>query len=710
VKPHSVPRRLSRTLSAERITSIRGDRNHPLSRGYTCSKGLLAPEAYHDDSRLLHPLKRRPDGTFEEITLSQALDEIAERLGEIIDRYGGEAIAGYRGTANVYSAAASQMLPDWLHSLGSNAYYTTMSIDQSAKWVTFERLGAWAAGRQRIDDADVLLLAGTNPLVSLGAPGFAHHPVNTLRKAKDRGMRLVVIDPRRGETARYADLHLQPLPGHDAALAAALLHVILEEGWHDSVFCEQFVDGLDALRAAVSPFSPSAVGAAAGLPPAEIAEAARIFARPLGGKLPRGYAHAGTGVTMSPHGNLADHLYECLNVVCGRYLRPGEPIGNPGLFMPPEMPIMAGVIPPQRSFETGFKSRIGGYGMLFGERMTAELADEILTSGAGQIKSLFISGGNPASVIADQHTVVQALEHLELLVTIDPNLTTTARLSHYVLPPTLPYERADLLAAKLYETALFARPVAQYTPAVIAPPAGSEIIDDPLVFWELARRLGIALTFDGTALDMSEPPTMDDLNAALLRHGRVDFETVRAHRGEILDIGPRTVGGPVPGGGRFAVAPDDVIAEIAAVSTKTASQAVAVLASPYTHLLVPRRMREVSNTMYRHLPTVRHRVPYNPAWVHPADLDTLGLTDGDCVYVVSEHGQIRASVRADATMRRAVIAMSHGWGELPREDTAYERVGSCISMLISSRDDLEPINAMPRQSAIPVRLEPAEPR
>jgi anaerobic selenocysteine-containing dehydrogenase len=119
------------------------------------------------------------------------------------------------------------------------------------------------------------------------------------------------------------------------------------------------------------------------------------------------------------------------------------------------------------------------------------------------------------------------------------------------------------------------------------------------------------------------------------------------------------------------------------------------------------RNHPLSRRMYRHLPSVRHRVPYNPASVHPEDLDAMGLTDGDAVYVVSEHGRIRAVVRADATMRRAVIAMSHGWGELPREDATYERVGSCTSMLISSRDDLEPINAMPRQSAIPVWLEPA---
>jgi anaerobic selenocysteine-containing dehydrogenase len=687
--------------SGERIVSIKGDREHPLSRGYACSKGLQAADAYHGADRILRPLKRQPDGSFAEISLPQALDEIAEKLSSIIERDGGGAVAGFRGTPNVYSAASSQMLPDWLRTLGSNAYYTTMSIDQSAKWVTFERLGAWAAGRQKIDDADVLMLAGTNPLVSLGAPGFAHHPVSTLRDARSRGMKLIVIDPRRGETARHADLHLQPLPGRDAVLAGALLNVIFARGWYDAAFCAQYVDGLETLRSAVTGLTPASVAAAIDVPAEQIEAAARMFAEPIVGRAPRGFAHAGTGVTMAPRGNLADHLYECLNVVCGRYLRPGEPVGNPGLFMPAGMPILAGVIPPQRSFEHGFRSRIGGFGMLFGERMTIELADEILTSGPGQLKSLFVVGGNPASVIPDQHKVVEAFEHLELLVTVDPYMTTTARLSHYVLPPTMPYERADVLAAKLYETSLFARPIAQYTPALISPPPDADLVDDPRVFWELARRLDVRLTFDGVELDMNEAPSMDELNAILLRNGRVDFDTVRDRRGELLEVQPDTVGGVIPGEARFTVAPDDVLSELADATRDAAPSR----AAEYPYLLVPRRLREVSNTMYRQLPSVRRRIPYNPASAHPHDMEAMGLEDGDDVAVMSEHGRIAAVIHADATLRRGVIAMSHGWGELPRENQPHRQVGSSVSLLISSSADLESINAMPRLSAIPVRVE-----
>ncbi|MGE0383298.1 MAG: molybdopterin-dependent oxidoreductase [Gammaproteobacteria bacterium] len=686
------------TIENDRIAAVRGDRAHPLSRGFACIKGLQAAEAHHGPRRLLHPLRRRADGSFERVALPTALDEIAARLDAILRRDGPGALAAYRGTINVYSAASSQMLADWLRSLGSDAYYTTMSIDQSAKWVTFERLGGWMAPRHSIDGADVMLLAGNNPLVSVSGPGLAHDPVRTLAAARARGMKLIVIDPRRTETARHADLFLQPVPGQDAVLAAGLLNLILAEGWHDRPFCARFVDGLEALQAAVSAFTPALVEARSGVPAAQLQAAARMFAHGDGSRRLRGPAHAGTGVTMGPHCNLADHLYECLNVICGRYLRAGEPVANPGLMTPPGMPVREGVWPPARSWERGWKSRIGGYGMLFGERMTAELADEILTPGPGRIRALFVDGGNPVPTIPDRERVAAAFADLELLVTIDPFMTETARLSHYVLPPTAFYEHADLLCAKLYETAIFARPVAQYTPALMPPPAGSDVADDCAMLWGIAQRLGRTVRFDGVDLDMRRPPSMDDLHAILMRNGRVSFQAVRARRGEIVDLPPVFVEAAADGGGRFAVAPEDVRAELAQIAA--APPAVHV---GFTHLLVSRRMREVSNTMYRDFAAIRRRVPVNPARMHPADLSALGLRDGDRITLVSAHGRTGAVVAGDDTLRPGVVSLSHGWGGLPGDAGAAGE--GAVTALVSSTRELAPINAMPRQSAIPIRVE-----
>ena len=689
----------------DRIVSIKGDKAHPLSRGYFCIKGSHAVDAHYDKARLLHPLKRNADGSFSRIPLEQALDEIGEKLSEILHRDGPDAVAAYRGTINVYSALASTMLPDWLHSLGSTAFYSTMTIDQSAKWVTYERLGAWMAGRQSIDDADVMMLVGINPLVSIAAPGLMHNPVKTLKDAKARGMKLIVIDPRRTETAVYADLHLQPPPGQDAVLAAGLLRIILTQNWHNTDFCKAYVQNLDALRAHVEPFTPELVERRTGISANDLYTAAEMFAGQDDGLSKRGIAHAGTGVAMSANGNLADHLFECLNVVCGRFLLAGETAHVPGLFAPAGSVLEAGVIPAARSWETGWKSRIGGYGMLFGERMTIELADEIITPGPGQIKSLFVDGGNPVGAIPDQKKVVEAFRRLELLVTIDPFMSSTAKLSHYILPPKTFYEHADLLVDRNYEPVLIPKPVAQYTPALVAPPPGSDLVEDWYVFWALAKRLGIRLRFDGVDLNMQSAPTTDDLHALLLRNSRVSFDEVRERRGELLDIKPVTVRpASAQNTGRFAVAPDDVCADLMAlagpapISSETSTR--------FSHLLVSRRMRAVSNTMYQQLPETRRRVPYNPVCVHPGDLVKIGLEDGNRAEIISEHGRVTAIVKADETMKPGVVSMTHGWGLLPDEDADCEACGTSVSLLISSSKHLESINAMPRLSGIPVRLEP----
>jgi anaerobic selenocysteine-containing dehydrogenase len=697
---------LTITIADDRIVGVSGDKDHPLTRGFACSKGLQAVEAHYGKDRLLRPLKRKADGAFEEISSGQALDEIGAKLRVILDRDGPGAIAGYRGTINVYSASAAHMLRDWLGSLGSTAYYTTMTIDQSAKFVTAQRLGVWMAGKQSLTTADVMLYAGNNPLVSLAGPGLMHNPVKTLKAAKARGMKLIVIDPRETETAQFADLHLRPRPGCDAILAAGFLNVTLTNNWHDAQFCGRFVNGLDDLAKAVAGFTPAFVEAHTGIPASQLAAAAHMFAAPIEGRQKRGIANAATGVTMSPHGNLADHLYECLNVICGRFVKAGETIPQSALMQPAYPALPEGIFPPSRDWENGWKSRIGGYGTLFGERMTVELADEILTPGDGQIRALFVAGGNPANAIPDQAKVERAFCNLDLLVTIDPYMTTTAQLSHYILPPSAFFEHADMLADRVYSGGLIGQPLAQYTPPLVPPPAGADVVEDAIVFWELSQRIGIQLMFDGVPLDMGMRPTLDDLHEILLRNGPVDLATLREHSGQILPLDEiQIVSAGAEDAARFAVMPNDVSAELKAVISEADLCCSTTAESPFTHVLISRRIRDASNSMYRQLPSVRKRLPVNPLWLHPDDLAGQGLQEGQSVTIVSKHGRITASVAADVTMKRGVVSMTHGWGGLVADQMNGCAQGVSVTRLVSSTEDLEPINAMPQQSAIPVRLE-----
>jgi anaerobic selenocysteine-containing dehydrogenase len=684
------------TIEDDRIVRIQGDRLNPLTQGFACLKGLQAPAFHYHPERLLHPLKRQDDGSFVQIPIEQALDEIAEKLGQIIDRNGPRSVAGFRGTQNYLDSCCFHMLPAWLEALGSPSFFSTMTIDQSAKWVTADRLGTWAGGYQSFLDADVWMFVGINPLVSLwGGNGFPpFNPVKRMKEARARGMKVIVIDPRLSETAQFADIFLQPHPGEDVTIAAGLIRIILTEGWHDPDFCADHVPGIDALQKAVLPFTPAYVEGRAGIAADLLRQAAEAFAH--NGR--RGLCTTGTGPDMAAHSNLAEHLYECLNVICGRFLRAGEAVPNPGI-MSPRIPRHAEVVAPRRAWEQGPKSRIGDSGIIGGQMMTGILCDEILTPGEGQITSLFVVGGNPALAFPDQRKTVEALQALELLVTIDPMMTPTARLSHYILPPKLQYERADMPLPHL-DKRYFCSPYAQYTPAIVPPPKGAAVVDDWYVFWSLAKRLGRQIHYFGAALDMERAPTSDDLIGLITRDAAIPFaELKEQRRGRLFDVEPQKIEpARTDRQGRFDVAPDDVVAEIAAVASEHGG-----MAGGFTHRLISRRMRDVNNTMGQDIPAISKRVPFNPAFFHPDDMAANGLSDGDIIEIRSATGSVTTPVKADKAVRPGAISMTHGWGGLP-DDPDNRAPGVCTSLLVTTTRDVQTINAMPVMSAIPVRF------
>ena len=686
----------------DHIVSVRGDHDDPMNQGYSCIKGIEAAAAYYAPDRLLHPLKRQPDGSFARIALEQALDEIAARMREIVADDGPEAVGVFRGAGAMLNASAMGMAPAFLGALGSHKNFTTLTIDQSAHMIAAGRIGMWAAPRHPLHDSDVRMMFGTNPLVALTATDFdMSNPTKAMKRARARGMKLIVIDPRRTETARYADVFLQPYPGEDTTIAAGMLHIIFAEGWQDAAFCAAHVADLDALRAAVAPFTPDYVAQRAGIDADDLHRATALFARDSR----RGGALAGTGVCMAPHSNLADHLVEALNVVCGRFQRAGERVVNPGVLRA-RQPRRAQVMQIGRSWEQGFKSRIGNYGTVWGEMMGGILSDEILAPGAGRIRALISHGSNLANIMPDQRKTVRALKSLDLLINIDPYMTETSKLADYILPTRMGYERADL-TMYLYES-LYTRPYARYTAPIAAPPAGAELAEDWEIYWGLAQRLGLALEFDGVPIDMATTPDTDSLLAVIARHAPVPFATLQGYDvGHVFDEEAHFVEPADPDcTDRFTVAPDDVVAELAQVHAEQPRPgAWASNGETFTHKLTSRRLREVQNSSHRNVPAIRKRMPYNHAYLHPDDIAELGIAAGDKITITSDAGSIPAIVAAEPELRRGVVSMSHGWGTLPGE-TVYEQDGSNTGLLISTDRDLDPINAMPRMSAIPVRLEP----
>ncbi len=682
----------------DRIVRLKGDKDNPLSKGYVCFKGLQAEDAHHGPARLLHALKKKPDGSFERIGVEQALDEIAEIVKPIIETDGPTAVAGFMGTGTWVTSAAFHMLPAFMRAIGSPSFFSTGTVDQSAKYVTVERLGAWLAGLPTLEYSEVAMVFGSNPLVSHSTVGFlAADPTRALKKAKGRGLRLVVIDPRFTETARYAEIALQPYPGEDPTIAAGMLRHILENGWEDKEFCATYVKpgGIERLRKAVKPFTPDYVAQRAGIPEDKFLEAVELFA--LGSK--KGAVWSATGPSMSPKGNTAEHLIQTINVVCGRFRRAGDRIPD---FVPwlPRQPNRAEVRAPSRCWDKFPASRIRGGGNLWGENMTCNLADEILTPGKGQIKVMLNGSANLVASLPDQRKVIKALKALELLVTIEPYMTQTAKLSHYIFAPKLQYERADFPMAP-YNSCFFGLPYAAYSPPIIKVPEGSELIDDAYFWWGLASRLGYPIEYNGVTLDMDTPPTNDSLNALIARDSIVPFDEIRKHpSGYVFDRELYAQPADPETAGTFDVMPDDVAAEVEAVFREHVEHGrFKSNGQVFSHRLAVRRRADVLNSQIHTSLAEKKTYPYNPAWLHPDDLAQNNLRSGDRVEIVSDHGRIPAIVESDPTVRPGVVQVSHSWSS--------EAGGACTNLLISTDRDVEPINSMARLSAIPVNIVPS---
>lgn len=688
----------------DHIVEIRGDRDHPLTRGYACFKGLQAEEAHHGPARLLHPLRKNAEGQFDEITSEQALDEIAEKLRQSIDQYGPDSVGVYFGNGSIFNSTAVSMQASFLDAIGSRSRFTSYTIDQSAKTLSFERLGGWAGGNLQLDQCDVILLIGTNPLLSHGLLGFlASDPTKRLKEAKAKGLKLIVIDPRRTETAGFADLAVQPLPGNDPTILAGLIRLILKEGWEDKAFCDRYVGdaSMQKLREAVEPFDEARVEARSGLQPGDLRAVATLFARDSR----QGAAYTGTGPSMAPYSNLMQHMADCLNVVCGRYIRAGDRVLSVDMMTPP-MEFRAEVIPPPRTSWNAPPSRIRGVGSLAGEKTTGTLPDEILTPGAEQVRCLISCGGNLASLMPDQKKMLKAFEALDLRVSIDPYMSNTVRLADYVIPPRMQYERADL-PVSAYGFAFFPESWVGYAPAILNAPEGSDVMEEWYFFWAIAKRLGKSLTFCGVTLDRDTPPTTDELLAIRCQHPLAPLEEIKRHpSGKVFAEAQTIVQPPRPEAtATFDLMPDDVREEVAELAAELGMQARArQTEQQFTHLLSTRRMRNFYNSIGMYLSGTRKRNPYNPAYLNPADLAELGLANGDRVAITSDHASIEAIVEGDPAVRPGVISMAVAWGGLPGENLDPSQHGSSTNMLISTDRNVDPLNAMPRMSAIPVNI------
>lgn len=689
-----------------RVVKISGVDDDPLFKGYTCVKGRQLPDQIHDPARLRHALRRGPNGTLEEVDSGTALDEVTAKLRAIIDEHGPRAVASYTGTGGYQNAPSHPVAAAFHRAIGSISYYTSVTIDQPMKATAPMRMGMWEAGPQNFSSADVMLAIGYNPMVSSFAPygGLqGTDPFQTLRTRQADGLKVIVIDPRRTELAKQADIHLQVKPGEDPALLAALLRVILTEGLHDQEFCDQWVEPghIEALMAAIDAFTHEYAAERCGIDADDIVAAARMFAAG-----PTGTSGSGTGPSMSPHASLMEHLSLCLNVVCGRFLREGDVMDSGGL-LPPASPKRAQVIGPfgnPRGPQSRFRE-LHGYN---GEMPCSTLAQEIITPGPEQVRALIVNGGNPVAAWPDQQKSLEAMEALELLVVIDHRVTQTVDFADYVFAPRLSLERADVPP---FMDRWFRAPYACYTPAVLEPEG--DLLNDWEVYWEIAERLGVDIGLPGGPIphraDDGSRPSDDDVLDLVYAKSRVPLDEVRVKNGTVVPEYAVTIEAADPeAAGRFQIALPDHMDELADVRNETTSAEVMRGFDPELHTfrLISRRLKSHLNSLGGELPGLRRKNSTNYAYMNPDDMESMDIADDDLVRIASPHAELIGVVKAAPDVRRGVISMAHSWGSSTGTDEKVRDIGSPTNRLIDVENGYCTITGQAVQSAIPVSVEP----
>ncbi|MEM8920264.1 MAG: molybdopterin-dependent oxidoreductase, partial [Pseudomonadota bacterium] len=481
-----------------RPVATHGDKNNPAYGGYSCIKGRELMNYHSFPTRLLHTMKRGEDGNHAPIDWRQAAIEVGDRVKAIVDEHGPEAVAIYIGTFGYNNFPAQSFSLAFMEAIKSPMVFTSVTIDQPGKGVAGALHGLWLAGSYRHHEWDGLMLVGTNPVVSM-LGGVGMNPHKNLHAAQKRGMKLIVIDPRVTDVAKKADLHLQCRPGEDAAILACIARQIIEEELYDKEFIAGETEGFEALKAAVAPFTPEAVSARAGVPAEQLVEAARMY-----GSFKKGDISCGTGANMSGYGNIAEYMNKAIMSLMGHWRRAGELKRNVGVFIE-GFPAMAAGTGSSPAWGFGKKLRVRGLEECTSGLPTGALADEILTPGEGQVKALFVLGGNPMLAWPDQLKTFEAMKALDLLVCLDPRMSKTGVLADYVVAPKIHYEIHGTTALNEFLGNFgggwgFEEPYAQVSDPILSPPEGSDLCEEHDFFNAMAGHLGLDLSVKTMAI------------------------------------------------------------------------------------------------------------------------------------------------------------------------------------------------------------------
>jgi anaerobic selenocysteine-containing dehydrogenase len=663
------------------VVDIRGDEDDAMSHGYVCPKAVGLKSIAEDPDRLRAPHKRVGD-RFVEISWEEAFDLAASRLSEIREAHGADAIATYLGNPNAHDFASNLSVPTLVRATGTKWRFSATSVDQLPKHFSSALLfGSMSAFPiPDVDRTDFMLILGANPLASNGSLMTAPDMRGRLRRLRERGGRLVVVDPRRSETARIADDHLAIRPGTDALFLFSLVHVLFEEGLVDEPSVSERANGVGAVRDLAREFSPETVAGATGIAPDAVRELARRF-----GASETAVCYGRIGTCTQEFGTLASWLVDVVNVLTGNLDREGGAMFPWTAHEPADpTPRRRGHLPYAR-----WRSRVRGLPEFGGELPVATLAEEIDTPGEDRVRALLTIAGNPVCSTPNAERLDRALASLDFMVSIDIYLNETTRHADLILPTSTPLERNNY---DLVFHGMSVRNHAKWSPAVLEKPPGVKHLFD--IALELAGRLNGA---DASAVeelmlgsllgstvgagkacpDVDEqkarevlakwdgPERLLDLMLRAGRHGdrfRNDGEglSLDALIGSVhgVDLGalePRLPEMIATESGRIELAHELLVEDVARLRT-------ALDRGPDPLVLVGRRHVRSNNSWMHNVPALAKGRDRCTLLIHPDDAAKHAIGAGDSARVRSRVGEVVAPVEISEEIMPGVVSLPHGFG------------------------------------------------
>jgi anaerobic selenocysteine-containing dehydrogenase len=710
-----------------RVATIRGAQNDVFSHGYICPKGFALKELHEDPDRLRTPLIKR-NGVHVPATWDEAFAEVERRLLPLIEQHGRDSVALSIGNPAAHKMALLLYFPRLAKALGTKNIFSASTLDQMPKQLS----AGWMFGHwlsipvPDIDHAELLVILGANPMASNGSLWTVPDYRGRAKALRARGGRIVVIDPRRTETAEAADEHHFLRPGSDVFLLAALVHTLFDEDLVRPGRLEPWLNGVEAVRAAVAPFSADAVAARCGLG----AEAIRGIARQLAAA-ERGCLYGRIGTCTQRFGTTASWLVDVVNALTGH-------LDQPGGAMWPQAAAFARNTEGAPGVGGGISvgrhaSRVSGAPEVYGELPITLLAEEIETPGAGQVRAYISIASNPVLSSPNGARLAQALDGLDFMLSLDLYLNETTRHADVILPGMSALEHGH------YDVAFpqfSVRNHARYSPPVL-PAAPGAMAEWQVLLKLTAIALGRGSTADVTALD-DERVTADvqrlagaQADAVLaavshwqgperlldlsLRAGPHGDGFGRRPEGLTLDKLAATPAGVDLGAlqprlpdvlrtpsGRIELAPPPLLADLQAAADD--------LSTPAPDLVVIGRREVRSNNSWMHnLPALAKGPERCTLLLHPQDAARHGVVAGQRVTVTGPQGSVVAPVVLDDAMMPGVASLPHGWGHgLPGTQMAVaaERPGANLNQLLDDRLR-DPLSGNAVLSGVPIQLSAA---